>query len=673
MKYGLIHLHTKIVAQVWRGWKVAGFLLMGSMMVGCQGSRVLHAPGSTSLTRHTWWNAYKQGIALERLGKYEEALPYFTYCLGWRYGYAQERWRVRTYGLHVMDNYFPFRESGICFYHQGEYGKALEYLTRSVDILPSGRAMHYLNLTNRARLTGTSPARPVIKLRDMNEQAFVTNHIMRLAFQVEAEGLVDQISINGKPIFNELAEVTESIEQEIILNPGANRVTISATDLLGNTTQHGIIFIADFEAPSMMFEQAVATKEGFDVTVHCYDEGGVDQISFGSSNLFKAASSSAGVDMQAVTFSVSSNTVGALVARDVAGHEAVFRLDAEGLDEWLVSSGLTIRYRGQAAPLSKEKEPVHPVGPQEYHVFVPSFYLDGWARDTKGIRQIRVNGKAELTKVREQTSAVYFNTHLPLVLGTNRVEVVVINQEGETSRKQIHVVRHEPEYTWDEIRLRVVLQPFHSEASTLNGSVLKARLGEALQTRPVRFYVLNRDPRAVTSVERERWLSQLDQLTDPRARLRLQAQMEPDLTFDGFVFPYLDGATVRITVGDVHAEKNLLVEDIFIPVEELEQPSRYQMDGLALKLGQQFPVLTGSIVGTAEQLGVVLTSDQVVREGTRFIVAQKDDQGQGHVHKLGARMVEWLVTDATETHLKGKVVPAAARNSISEGDVVYAR
>ncbi|MBU1694305.1 MAG: hypothetical protein KKC51_10115 [Verrucomicrobia bacterium] len=101
--------------------------------------------------RHkTWWNFYQRGVALSYTGNYKAAAENFEICLGLKrgavYGYPRDTWRARTYGFHFLDDYFPHRALGVCFYHLGETSNAVHFLERSLHQQPSGRARHFLNL-----------------------------------------------------------------------------------------------------------------------------------------------------------------------------------------------------------------------------------------------------------------------------------------------------------------------------------------------------------------------------------------------------------------------------------------------------------------------------------------------------------------------------------------------
>ena len=114
----------------------------------CQSPQVEHS-AQENLRHKNWWNFYAS--AKDRLdrGDYKQALIEFQRCVGDQPGARltndQPAWRVRTYGMHFAENYFPYRELGVTYFLMGQYEEASTALKQSLEQLPSGRASHYLN------------------------------------------------------------------------------------------------------------------------------------------------------------------------------------------------------------------------------------------------------------------------------------------------------------------------------------------------------------------------------------------------------------------------------------------------------------------------------------------------------------------------------------------------
>ena len=103
-----------------------------------------------------WWNFYERGLQRQAVGEHALAREDFERCLGIRPGAvfenATDRWRVRTYGMHMMEGYFPNRELGISLYHLRAYDKAVRQLEASLSQEPSGRAKFYMNRSRKQLL-----------------------------------------------------------------------------------------------------------------------------------------------------------------------------------------------------------------------------------------------------------------------------------------------------------------------------------------------------------------------------------------------------------------------------------------------------------------------------------------------------------------------------------------
>ncbi|MFC1468179.1 hypothetical protein ACFLQY_05820, partial [Verrucomicrobiota bacterium] len=88
-----------------------------------------------AIHHHTWWNYYQRGRLHLRDGHFHEAQADFETALGLRPGArhpcAQERWRARTYGMHIQESYFPHRELAVCLLNLNQPQKALELLEKS--------------------------------------------------------------------------------------------------------------------------------------------------------------------------------------------------------------------------------------------------------------------------------------------------------------------------------------------------------------------------------------------------------------------------------------------------------------------------------------------------------------------------------------------------------------
>ncbi|MGY9106437.1 MAG: hypothetical protein ACKVG0_07875, partial [Alphaproteobacteria bacterium] len=117
---------------------------------------------------HNWWNYYERGQTRLAAGDVGGAQADFENCVGLRrnvkFSFPEEHWRVRTYGMHFLNAYFPHRELGVCYYLEGDFVAATTWLTKSLDMQPSGRAKHYLNKVRAQALKQKQVPAPVIEI-----------------------------------------------------------------------------------------------------------------------------------------------------------------------------------------------------------------------------------------------------------------------------------------------------------------------------------------------------------------------------------------------------------------------------------------------------------------------------------------------------------------------------
>ncbi|NQT83868.1 hypothetical protein HQ563_12635, partial [bacterium] len=100
--------------------------------------------------RPYWWNFYERGVSRASEEQLSEAAEDFETAIGERKGATVPRpkdaRRVRTYGMHFIDDYFPHRELGVAYYRMKRFADAERELLISLDQTPSAKARAYLNL-----------------------------------------------------------------------------------------------------------------------------------------------------------------------------------------------------------------------------------------------------------------------------------------------------------------------------------------------------------------------------------------------------------------------------------------------------------------------------------------------------------------------------------------------
>ena len=254
---------------------LAGVLLFAGCKIDGTDERA-HTEG---LHHHNWWNYYEAGKLKLNIGDFKGARADFETCLGLRpgatYAFPKEMWRVRTYGLHMLDAYFPHRELGIVLFQLGDMKNAEQYLEKSLLQEPSGRAKFYLNLVRKKLIAGQPLAAPQVILDKDVAFKWTKQRKRVLSGLAQSKAFVSGVKVNEHPEFIELAEQAIRFEREIQLSPGTNIVRIEVKDLADNVVTHSVVWIADWQPPQIVIKRVDKSGKLWKVQGVCYDDTGL--------------------------------------------------------------------------------------------------------------------------------------------------------------------------------------------------------------------------------------------------------------------------------------------------------------------------------------------------------------------------------------------------------------
>ncbi len=217
---------------------LVSLLLWFLLATGCETVRT-HGTGDITgeLRHHNWWNYYQRGEAFASKGDTLHAQEDFERALGLRSGAKFENdtdgWRVRTYGMHFIEGYFPNRELGVCLYRRGDAARATVYLEKSLSQAPSGRAKHFLNLARRQRLAGAPPAGPSIELSEEALAVWTRERSRGLNGVATGPARISRLTVDGSADFIELAEERYGFDREVPCARGVTPSTWSRRIFLG--------------------------------------------------------------------------------------------------------------------------------------------------------------------------------------------------------------------------------------------------------------------------------------------------------------------------------------------------------------------------------------------------------------------------------------------------------
>ena len=216
-----------------------------------------------NLYRGKWWNYYVRGRWYADGGYYNEAIQDFKRSVCLR---SRDERSARSYGLHFWE-YFAHRELGIVYYNQEKYEEAKKELEASLSTADSARAKFYLNKCNEAiiKMTKADQEPPEIKISSHADGEFVNTPIINLKGTVSDDCYANSnnILIQGKKLFIELAEKNINFSEVVSLHPGENVICMEASDLTGKSTQRNLTIIRDIHPPILYLDDVrIHQKDG---------------------------------------------------------------------------------------------------------------------------------------------------------------------------------------------------------------------------------------------------------------------------------------------------------------------------------------------------------------------------------------------------------------------------
>ncbi|HBA84747.1 MAG TPA: hypothetical protein DCZ95_11690 [Verrucomicrobia bacterium] len=651
-------------------------ILMGFWPAAC-----VHRSGpeplqGEELYRFNWWNYYARGVARMGRGQYGPAREDFENCLGVRSDARsisrRDIWLERTYGVHLIENYFPNRELGICFYQSGDDSNAVRCLEKSLQDEPSGRAKHYLNLARRRRLDPAVATAPSIEFRGDPAARWTRAREEQIRGTAQGPGYIAEILVNGRSQFVELADERRDFSELVPLREGSNVIHVAARDLLGREAQAEQIFMADWQPPQIVVTRS--EKKGGRIVLEgvCYDQQALGSVSANGRSLLKAAP---GQLTREVPFALNleAHEILLIQAWDLAGNPL----------EWSMNSSDLLAYDGapvavlastddsipavsspsdQAKPVLRlfEQQPAATIYGNEY-------YLDGEALDGGGLASIHVNGEEWMKPEHRGAQRRRFAGFLQ-VDGTNIFTVSVRDLAGNVAERQVAVISRVPEYLDEHYRLRVAALPWRGEAAS--GWISRDEAGEYLSEivarPPVRFRLLARGDEW-TDILHELELS-ASELADPRTAVKIGRLLPADLLLTGSIFEDGEGTTFYIKVVDTAEGTVLYAGDVY--TEKKLNDWRVKIEGLVSKMEQGFPLIESRIEELKSNTAIIAAGgDSGVRVGAKFIVVESGAAVLGGED----RFVELVVSKVDRERCVARIATKTGAELVKTGARVYSR
>ncbi|QHI69069.1 tetratricopeptide repeat protein [Tichowtungia aerotolerans] len=599
--------------------------------------------GPYVLHHRNWWNYYERGRLYLKENDFEKAALDFAAALGRtpgaRTAYAQERWKARTYGMHMIEGYFPHRELGICFFHLNRTDDALDLLKTSMDMEPSARARFYLNRIREQQAIANAPP-PQIKVT--SPIGWTAERTLLLEGVATGSNAVAGLIVNDQPEFIELASRQVNFRRDIALQEGLNSIQITARDLSGKQTSANLEVIADWTPPQISLQR----KKG-SPTVICRDNLALGQIRLNGQEIAPSTN--------VWSLAISSGEPLQLSATDRSGNRVEWSLSAEETS-----------YLTQNRPAAPPKLDIADSG-KTITLYNPEYALDIRAEDDTALRSVELNGRPLLS-----ADTPLFRTlcRIPLVPGTNRLALAAVDNEDNRVTRQVSVIYRPPEYLDSIYRLAATLPPLSGEIPDFEfGRHTESLLLSELTEEPVRFYLLAAKQES-NLLMKEQLLSDSD-LADPRARLEQNLKLDTDLRLVTRVLNDGRGHTLYTAVFDADSSEPLFVEDVYLEnTDWLPQ----QVAGLIMKIEQRFPLIQARVAKDAQRLIIDAGEKDGAYKGMRFLVIRSDGGfEQGKVLQAGNRPAELVISKVESQTAFAILFGRHPDLAVRAGDYVFAR
>ena len=603
-----------------------------------------------NLFRGKWWNYYVRGRWYADGGYYNEAIEDFKKSISLR---SKDERSARSYGLHFWE-YFAHRELGIVYYNQEKYEGAKKELETSLSTADSARTKFYLNKCNEAilKITKIDQEPPEIKISSHADGELVNTPIINLKGIVSDDCCANcnNIHIQGKKLFIELAEKNINFSEDVSLRPGENVILLEASDLVGKSVQKNLRITLDISPPILYLDdiqitqkdgKRVASVKGTvidnyalkefyindtEVHIHSYKEDHFDEdivltdgnkISFrvvdiagnetkGKQQLDTKASLWPGDTQNDVKYVYHSTNKPILIAANKFDKSSIRSLLASQDVNTAQSSPDDTSLPNEENAEEEESNPALPQStatdtvPPIIHtdiksaiVYDTNLFFSGDAHDDIGVAKLFVNQNP--LEIRSGKH-VFFNHLLTLSEGENIVTVKAVDAQGnETQIPPVKITKKTFELLETDARYTVALLPLRifTEKGVPSDTIYSMLL-KAFDEEPKRFNFVERDRAKLEEILHEQKITNTE-LTSPDAAIRIGKIRAAEGMLFGAVEEDTKGINVTLRLVDTETTQVLANADIYDEDKSIKN-LEWLMHGLSLKMKQQFPMIEGNVI-----------------------------------------------------------------------------
>lgn len=636
------------------------------------------------IVNNKWYSCYQRGLSYSEGECWEQAVNQFLKAIGQR---SDDQWRARSYGMHILDEYFPHRELGIVYLHQGHIQDAIKELTISLSSTESGKAKYYLNKARKSWLekTGLDKAPPMVQFLAQKEKAgdiIYTNSSKYYIRGIATDDyFVSRILINDHPLFFDLALPEIPFQKTMYLQAGINTIKVKAVDLIGNEYQKEISIQLDRQGPTLFFAPAGSLDtEDIDGPFHspisseirirglAFDKGGLKRLTINEKEIPLAE----GIIIKEFSCDIPFSSHPHFCAIDRAGNITQGNLNwtgeertiesravGKGLDT-MISSGkkekIKICYNGDSFILHSAQDPESP--PEKRPriflreclslVYNPVAVFTGWVESTREISDLWINDESLLSSDENGGVAsllrrfflggrtIFYFTYRKdnLKEGENHFVIHAKDIKGRIVKKNLTVEYRKREIERIGNRWQMAIFPFlkqrkddylFSSSPPRSMDVLDMKIEKSFSDTG-RFMLLNR--RQIDIIIQQLNL-QLSDLVDEKTASRLGSILPAEVVLMGFMYEGWDGQErcleIVATLVDADTSQILSTKSIYNRWKT-RQDEEFLLMGLASLFVQEFPLLQGEVLDIIrKRLKIDLTVDDLIKNGMKILIYSPED------------------------------------------------
>lgn len=605
-------------------------------------ANVSQSPSFPAFRRPSWWAFYRRALNRARNEDWDGAREDLRTVLGDMPGAiypgpVEDQRRAKTYGLHFLDDYFPHRELGVCYFFLADLEAAERELRRSLDVIRTSRAMHYLNEVHREKLKlrereGVRHEHgPQIHVEEIGKSMLVATQQLRLTGTVDSPNLVAKLTVAERPVLLELAAGTVPFTMDVQLHPGSQKIRILAEDLAGKRSEWVTEVISDVQAPRIDLSPSSSSPDECLLTVDDDLE-----LSFLSVNgiVHPVPPASRRIRIDIATEGLAGDLV--VKAKDTAGNPSALQVPIADLQASLDEcdrffSGIRLA----AASWEFSAVPPHStdsIGPQirlfpeigeEIIVTSSSYLFDMLLHDKGGLASLEIEANGETAnRCTVEPGVMMTRSAIRIALneGVNEVKVTAKDRHGNGTQRNCRIVRRMDCLWRHELRMGAVLMPIDLQDTTFlvpwgpRQTLLKELL---LSPRRLRMVDRDADTREQTLIERllnHQAISTTSQVENIRPMVKAEWILQAYTTrWSG-----RENWDMVVNVIDTDSGEIILTTDIHaIGTEQTVLATA--MQALADKIRQRLPALSAPVIYEGDSVCVAIGTRSQIVPGMRFL------------------------------------------------------